>query len=395
VIVRASKRIASTKPYPFAEIDRLVAQLRKKGIKVIDFGVGDPTEPTPSFIRESLKEACDRRASSGYPSYEGSFEYRACVAEWFSNRFGVTLDPEKEVCATIGAKEAVFHLPLALVDQGDVVLCPSPGYPPYHTGTVFAGGTPFFYGLYRENNFLPDLKAIPEEVLEKTRMIWVNYPNSPTGVIAPDAFFAELIEFARNRDIVIASDEAYSEIYFDEKPRSILEFSKDGVIVVQSLSKRSCMTGYRIGFVCGDERLVSLFRKVKTNIDSGTPTFIQDAAITALRDEAHVEEMRSIYKERRDILVKALSDIGCEILVPKATLYVWAKAPKGLDGVGFASKLLEPDIAVVCTPGMALGEPLQDNSNPGKDYVRFALVPKTEDVKEAAIRIRRGFMSAP
>jgi LL-diaminopimelate aminotransferase len=146
--------------------------------------------------------------------------------------------------------------------------------------------------------------------------------------------------------------------------------------------------------VCGDERLVSLFRKVKTNIDSGTPTFIQDAAITALRDEAHVEEMRSIYKERRDILVEALSDIGCEILVPKATLYVWAKAPKGLDGVGFASKLLEPDIAVVCTPGMALGEPLHDNSNPGKDYVRFALVPKTEDVKEAAIRIRRGFMAA-
>jgi len=389
--IRPSRRIASTKPYLFAEIDRLVTELRKKGIKVIDFGVGDPTEPTPSFIRESLKQACDRRASSGYPAYEGSLEYRSCVAEWFFKRFGVRLDPEKEVCATIGAKEAVFHLPFALLDQGDVVLCPSPGYPPYHTGTVFAGGIPFFYGLYKENNFLPDLKSVPNEVLQKTKMIWVNYPNSPTGVIAPDAFFAELVEFASKRNIVIASDEAYSEIYFEERPRSILEFSKEGVIVVQSLSKRSCMTGYRVGFVCGDERLVSLFRKVKTNIDSGTPTFIQDAAISALRDETHVERMRLVYKERRDILVDALCEIGCEILVPKATLYVWAKAPKGLDGVEFASRLLEPHIAVVCTPGAALGEPLHDKSNPGKDYVRFALVPKTEDVKEAATRIRQGF----
>jgi LL-diaminopimelate aminotransferase len=382
------------KAYPFAEIDRLVAELSKKGIKLIDFGVGDPTEPTPSFIRERLKEACDRRAGSGYPSYEGSLEYRSCVAEWFLNRFGVRLDPEREICATIGAKEAVFHLPLALVDQGDIVLCPSPGYPPYHTGTLFAGGVPYFYGLYRENYFLPNLKAIAEDVLEKTKMIWVNYPNSPTGAIAPDNLFAEIVEFAHKRNIVIASDEAYSEIYFEEKPRSILEFSKDGVIVVQSLSKRSCMTGYRIGFVCGDERLVALFRKVKTNVDSGTPTFIQDAAITALRDEAHVERMRMVYKERRDILVDALCKIGCEVLMPKATLYVWAKAPKGLDGMGFASRLLAPDIGVVCTPGLALGEPLQDNSYPGKDYVRFALVPKTEDVKEAAIRIRRGFLGA-
>lgn len=387
--IRASRAIASLPGYPFAEMDRIVRDLKGRGVHVIDFGVGDPTDPTPSLVREELKAAADRFASSGYPAYEGADFFREAVANWFRRRFGVSLDPATEVCATIGAKEAIFHFPLALLDPKDVVLCPSPGYPPYNRGTLFAGGMPYYYPLIPQNGFLPDLDAIPQDILRRARILWVNYPNSPTGRMAPADFWPDLLRFAERYGLIVASDEAYSEVWFDSPPRSVLEFGRDGVIVFQSLSKRSAMTGYRVGFVAGDARLVALFRTLKTNVDSGTPTFIQAAAVAALSDEGHVAAMRESYRRKRDILVSALRAVGCEIEPPEATLYLWPRVPDGTTGADFARRLLSPDIAVACTPGAALGERIADGSNPGEHHVRFALVPSVEEVTEAAERIRR------
>lgn len=389
--IRSSRRLQSLTGYPFAEVDRMVAQLRADGRNPIDFGVGDPTEPTPDFIREAIKEAVDRRASEGYPSYIGAAEYRRAIADWFQRRFGVKLDADTEVCANIGAKEAVFNFPHAIIDPGDVVLCPSPGYPPYNRGTMFAGGTPWYYPISWDNDFLPDLEGIPEEVLDRTRLIWVNFPNSPSGRTAPDDFWPRLLNWAKKNEIIVASDEAYTEVWFDKPPRSALEFSKDGVVVIQSLSKRSNMTGHRVGYVCGDARIVSLFKKLKTNIDSGTATYVQDGAIAALADEKHVEEMRALYKAKREILIPALEAVGCEVPDTSATLYLWPRVPKGLNGLEFAKKLLAPKVAVVCTPGPALGEPLADGTNPGERHVRFALVPSVEQCKEAAARMKKAF----
>lgn len=389
--IRPSKRIASLPGYPFAEVDRMVAELKAGGHDPIDFGVGDPTEPTPEVVRQAIQRAVDARARDGYPSYVGAPEYRRAVADWYGRRFGVALDPDREICATIGAKEAVFNFPLCLIDPGDVVLCPTPGYPPYNRGTMFAGGVPHYYPVSLENGFLPDLEAIPDEVAAKARLIWVNYPNSPSGRVAPDGFWPALLAWARARNIVVASDEAYTEVWFDHAPRTILEFGREGVIAFQSLSKRSNMTCHRVGWVAGDERLVSLFKKLKTNIDSGTATYIQDGAIAALSDESHVAAMRDLYRAKRDLLVPALRDVGCEVFVPQATLYVWPRVPAGMDGLAFAKRLLDPSVAVVCSPGPALGENLADGTHPGQRHVRFALVPSVEKVAEAAVRIRKAF----
>ncbi|MBM4398639.1 MAG: aminotransferase class I/II-fold pyridoxal phosphate-dependent enzyme, partial [Deltaproteobacteria bacterium] len=373
--VRPSSRLASLSGYPFAEVDRKVAELRAAGHRPIDFGVGDPTDPTPVAVREAIKAAVDRRAGDGYPSYVGAPEYRQAISAWFGRRFGVALDPATEVCANIGAKEAVFNFPNALIDPGDVVLCPSPGYPPYARGTLFAGGVPRFYPLRMEDGFLPDLDAIPPSVLARARLIWVNYPNSPSGRIAPDDFWPRLLAFAERWGIVVASDEAYSEIWYDRPPRSALEFGRDGVVVFQSLSKRSNMTGHRVGWVCGDARVVDLFRRLKTNVDSGTATYVQDGAIAALADETHVEAQRASYKAKRDLIVAALRDAGCTVPAPEATLYVWPRVPEGMTGLDFAKRLLDPAVCVVTTPGAAVCEPLEDGSNPGERHVRFAMVP--------------------
>ncbi len=389
--IRASKRIQSLSGYPFAEIDRMASELRIGGFDPIDFGVGDPTEPTPEIVRKAVQAGVDARASAGYPSYVGDRSFRAAVAAWMEQRFNVRLDPDTEVCATIGSKEAVFNFPNAILDPGDVVLCPSPGYPPYNRGTLFAGGEPWYYPVTMENGFLPNLDALPAEVLARARMIWVNYPNSPSGTVAPDDFWPALIEWAHSHRLIIGSDEAYTEVWFNRPPKSILEFGRDGIIVFQSLSKRSNMTCHRVGWVCGDPRLVSLFKKLKTNIDSGTATFIQDGAVAALSDQAHVDAMREVYRAKRDILIPALRDVGCVVPDSEATLYLWPKVPEGMDGLEFATRLLSRDVAIVCTPGAALGEPLADGTSPGRFHARFALVPSVEDCCRAAERIRKAF----
>lgn len=385
--IQISKRLVSLTSYAFAEVDNEVAKLRKLGITPIDFGVGDPKEPTPELVRETIKKAVDERKSSGYPSYIGTDEYRQSIAQWSKKRFGISFDYEKEITSTIGAKEAVFNFPEAFLNHNDYVIMPNPGYPPYERGALFAEGKPYFVPLLKENNFLMKLSGIPKDVVKKTKILWINYPNNPTGAIAPKEFFKEAIDFGHDNEVIVASDECYTEIYFKEKPHSILEFSKEGVAAFQSLSKRSAMTGYRIGWIAGDENIISAFKKLKTNIDSGTPTFIQDAAVAALNDEKHVEKMRNEYKMKRDILVNALISAGLEDCTPDATLYIWQKTPDKINSVEFAKKLLQKQIAVVTTPGEWISANF-NGINPGKNYVRFALVPTIEETREAAERIK-------
>jgi LL-diaminopimelate aminotransferase len=335
-----------------------------------------------------MKVAADERATSGYPSYIGAPEYRQACADWMKRRFGVDVDPATSISSTLGSKEAVFNLHAGFVDPGDVVIGPNPGYPPYERGALFAGGEHYPYPLRAGNGFLPELAAIPDEVAERAKVLWICYPNSPTGAMAPASFFEAAATWCRERDIVLASDEAYSEIWFDGEPHSALEFGLENVLSVFSLSKRSAMTGYRVGWVAGDPDLVATFRKVKTNIDSGTPTFIQDAAIAALADEAHVETFRDEYREKRDLLVSAFTKLGLPDCTPPSTLYIWQRVPEGITSLEFAKRLLSPDVGIVVTPGPWISSE-DSGGNPGEGYVRLALVPTLEACGEAAERLAR------
>ncbi|OHD72859.1 MAG: hypothetical protein A2V99_01505 [Spirochaetes bacterium RBG_16_67_19] len=384
---RAAKRLTAIGAYAFEEVDKKVEELKARGVRPIDFGVGDPTTPTPAFIRRAAAEALETRRSSGYPSYVGSLEFRQAVAAWAQRRFGVALDPASEISSTIGSKEAVFNFHEGVVDPGDIVLCPSPGYPPYSRGTLFAEGRPYQLPLSSGSGFRVDFASIPEEVAKRAKVLWLNYPNSPSGVVVDEAFYREALAFARPRGIIVASDEAYSEIYFGAPPVSCLNVAKEGVLVFQSLSKRSAMTGYRIGWVMGDPELVAIFRKTKTNIDSGTPTFLQDAAVAALGEEEHVEGFRREYRAKRDLLCAALVKAGLPDCTPASTLYVWQRVPKGMSSVQFATFLLDEKLAIVTTPGSWIAEPTADGKNPGEGYVRFALVPSLEDTRLAAERL--------
>jgi len=385
--MNGSDRLSSIGSYAFADVDNLVASLKEKGIDTIDFGVGDPQDPTPEVVRNACKDALDTRKSSGYPSYDGSGKYRATISEWIKWRFGIELDMDTEITSTVGAKEAVFHMPLAFVNDGDYVISPNPYYPAYERGTLFANGRCHFLNLVKEQGFMLDLDSIPGDVLKKTKMLWVNYPSNPTGALADDDFFRELADFAVDNDILVISDECYSEMYFDERPRSILEFGYENILAINSLSKRSNMTNYRVGWVMGDSNAIKLFRKVKTNIDSGTPTFIQDAAVAALGDETHVEAMRQGYRVKRDIICDAFRDIGYPESAPQSTFYIWQQAPEGVSGVDVAKLLLDESIGLVTTPGAWLSKEI-DGVNPGERFIRLALVPSIEDCKVAAEKIR-------
>lgn len=386
--IPVAKRVKGLTGYAFAEVDAMVEELRRSGIEPIDFGVGDPTTPTPEFIRQACREALDRRAASGYPSYIGDPGFREAAAGWIERRFGVKLDPETEITSTLGSKEGVFHFAEGFLDPGDVAICPTPGYPPYSRGTRFAEGEPYFLPLRKENGFLPDLSEIPPRIRDRARILWLSYPNSPTGALAPASFLEDVLAYCSRYSIIVVSDEAYTDIYFsDSKPRSVLEFGRDGVVAFFSLSKRSAMTGYRVGCLAGDRRVVEVFRKVKTNLDSGTPTFVQDAAAAALSDDDHVAEMRQEYRRKRDMLVDALVKAGLPECRPESTLYIWQEAPAGMEDVELARALLVPDVAVVTTPGTWIAEPTEAGENPGRGHVRFALVPSMEATARAAERI--------
>jgi LL-diaminopimelate aminotransferase len=384
---KASSRFASLGAYPFAEIDRKVGELKAAGVAVLDFGVGDPTYPTPEFIREATRRALDRHATSGYPSYIGSRAFREAIALWFQRRFGVKLDPDTEVSSSLGSKEAVFNFPEAVLNPGEQVIIPSPGYPPYSTGTLFAEGQALYYPLLESNGFLPDLAALEQQDLSRARILWVNYPNSPTGKVATLAELETIYRWASSRGLLVCSDEAYSELWYDRPAPSMLEVSKQGVLVFQSLSKRSAMTNYRVGFVAGDAGAVALFKRLKTNIDSGTPDFVQDAAVAALGDEAHVDEARAAYRTKRDLLVKTFGELGLHQPAAQGAIYLWQRAPGGLDDVEYAKRLLHPELAIAVVPGSWISKPC-GALNPGQGMVRWSLTPALETVQVAVERLK-------
>ena len=305
-------------------------------------------------------------------------------------RFGVNLDPEIEISSTVGSKEAIANFPQAIINTDDIVILPSPGYPAMKAGTILAGGIPYFVSLKEETDYLLDYKSIPIEVVKKAKIIWINYPNSPTGSCATKEYYQGLIEWAQKNNIIIAADEGcYIDIYFGKKPMSILELGKNGIITFYSLSKRNNMTGYRIGWVAGDSKIIKKFKKIKTNIDSGTPDFIQAGAIAALNDEIHIEEMRNEYKEKRTIMLDAFKKASWISYKNEATYYLWLKATSQMNGIEFAKKILSEKIAIVVTPGSWISDPDKNNFNPAENYVRFALVPPMKEVKRAATRIKK------
>ncbi len=382
--VQLADRVRSLPPYLFASIDKMKQEALSKGVDVIDLSIGDPDIPTPEHIVEAMKSAVEKPAHHRYPSYEGMLSYRDAVAQWYSRRFQVTLDPKTEVLSLIGSKEGIGHIPLAFVNPGDVVLVPSPGYPVYPVGTLFAGGESYIMPLEEANAFLPDFKAIPGDVLKRARLMFLNYPNNPTAAVAPESFYKEAIELAARYNIIICHDAAYSEVYYDgEKPMSFLEVegAKDVGIEFHSLSKTYNMTGWRIGFAVGHKDVIAGLGKIKTNLDSGVFQAIQDAGIVALRTEESVlSGIRDIYQKRRDALCEGLKGIGIQIDKPKATFYLWAKVPSGFDSTTFAAHLLNK-AGVLGTPGVGFGAP-------GEGYIRFALTQPVERIKEAVERIR-------
>jgi LL-diaminopimelate aminotransferase len=383
-----SDRVNAIGSYAFADVDNIVAELKKEGIEPIDFGVGDPTLPTPKIIRDACKKGIEKRKSSGYPSYIGEPQFREKVAWWSKKRFGIDLDPETEIMSTIGAKEGIFNFPETIINPGDYALAPNPGYPAWSRGTHFAEGKTYFLNLLPAHDFLPDLDSIPRDILQKAKLLWINYPNNPTTAFPTRSFYEEVLAFGERHNIIIASDESYTENYYDDPPISILQLKKEGVVVFQSLSKRSNMTCYRVGWICGDHRIIDANKKVKPNIDSGTATFIQDAAIAALNDDQHVKELREDYRQKRDIIVDAFTSIGLASCKPKGTIYIWQKVPEGYTSLMIAKKLLQKEVAVVTTPGNWLSQEFQ-GVNPGEGYIRLALVPSLEEVKEAAERIKK------
>jgi len=377
-----SKRLQKIPPYLFVELDRLKNEKIKEGIDVIDLGIGDPDIPTPSEIVEVAKKALEKAEYHRYPSNWGSLLFRKACADYMKRRFGVSFDPEKEVLALIGSKEGIAHFPIAFVNPGDVVLCPDPAYPVYHLGTIFTDGIPYYMPLVWENKFLPDLGKIPNEILEKAKIIWLNYPNNPTGATVTKEFLKEVIKLAKKYNIIVAHDAAYVEVYFEEPPISIFEVdgAKDVAIEFHSLSKTFCMTGWRIGFAVGNSFLVSALAKVKSNIDSGVFTAIQETGAYALNNlEKIVPPLREIFKKRRDFMFEELKKLGYQLMKPSATFYLWVKTPSGVPSQEFCKRVLQ-EVGVVVTPGIGFGDA-------GEGYFRIALTVGEERLKSAIKRL--------
>lgn len=383
--IEKAERIEQIPPYLFAEIDKKKEEMRKKGMDLIDLGIGDPDLPTPEPVIERLKKASEDPSNHHYPSYEGMIEFRQAVADWFEKRFHISFNPKTEVLTLIGSKEGIAHIPLAFVNPGDYVLVPSPGYPVYRVATLFAGGRPYFMPLLKENGFLPKLSEIPEEVAERSKLLFINYPNNPTSAIAERPFFEEVVAFARKYGIIVCHDAAYSELAFDGyRPLSFFEIegAREVGIEFHSLSKTFNMTGWRIGFAVGHSDIVSGLGKVKTNIDSGLFQAIQEAGIEALRRyDTPIPGLIRIYEGRRDVMVKGLREIGLDVDLPKATFYLWIQVPQGYTSAQFATLLIE-QAGIVATPGNGFGEA-------GEGYIRMALTVHESRLKEAIERLKK------
>lgn len=381
--MHTSKRIEKLPPYLFVEISRKIAEKRAKGERVVSFGIGDPDIPTPPHIIERLCEAAHDPSNHRYPESDGLPQFRRAIARWYEQRFGLSFDPDTEVLPLIGSKEGIGHIALCFVDPGDVALVPDPGYPVYSIGTMFAGGIPHFVPLREENGFLTDFEAIPAEVAQRARLLWLNYPNNPTGAVAGLDFFERAVAFAKRYNLVICHDGPYSEVCFDGyQPASFMQArgAREVGIEFHSLSKTYNMTGWRVGMAVGNPVMIDALKRVKSNLDSGIPQAIQYAGIAALEGPQDcIVEHNAIYQRRRDRVVKVLNEIGLYTRPPKASLYLWVKIPGGYTSTQFATRLLD-EAGVVVTPGIGYGKAAEG-------YIRLSLTLADEQVEEGVARL--------
>lgn len=381
----AAQRLAKLPPYLFAELDRRKQEAIEAGRDVIDLGVGDPDQPTPEPIVRCLREAVLQTETHRYPFYSGMPEFKEAIARWFEQRFTVALDPRTEVLVLIGSKEGLGHLPWAILDPGDTALVPDPAYPVYETGTLLAGGIPHAVPLLEKSRYLPDLDSLDAKATNNAKLLYLNYPNNPTGAVAEVPFFESAVKWAQRHGVMLCNDAAYAEIAFDGfSPPSLLSVqgAKEVAVEFHSLSKTFNMTGWRVGFAVGNSEVIGALGKIKKNVDSGVFTAIQYAGIEALNHYSDsIENIRKIYQARRDILVDGLMDQGWEVMKPQATFYVWAKVPSSRPSSEFAAGLLEKaSISVV--PGVGFG-------SSGEGYIRFALTTEKARIEEAMERIKK------
>jgi len=382
--MKIAQRIETVPPYLFAEIDRKKEEAIKRGVDIINLGIGDPDQPTPNNIIEKLRESVKDPETHDYPPYAGTAEFRQAVALWYKNRFRVDLDPDNEVMALIGSKEGIAHIFLAFIDPGDFSLIPDPGYPVYKTGTLFANGFPYVMPLLEENGFLPNLEEIDEEIVRKVKLMFINYPNNPTGAVADKSFFEKVVKFAKKYDILVCHDFAYSEMTYDGyKANSFLEVdgAKDVGLEFHSLSKTYNMTGWRLGFVVGRAEAISALSIIKTNVDSGAFKAIQRAGVEALSGpQDNIERMNEIYTRRRDIVINGLNKLGWNLKPIKASFYIWIPTLNNMSSMDFANLLLEK-AGIIVSPGIGYGEY-------GEGYVRIALTVEKKRLEEAVRRIK-------
>ncbi|MFQ6122757.1 MAG: LL-diaminopimelate aminotransferase [Dehalococcoidales bacterium] len=376
--MKLSRRVQNLPPYLFVEINRKIAEKRAKGEEVISFAIGDPDIPTPSHIIDKLCQAARDPANHRYPETAGLPELCQAIAEWYERRFGVSFDADKEVLPLIGSKEGVAHIAFCFIDPGDIALVPDPGYPVYSVSTMLAGGRAYYMPLKEERDFLPNLSRIPDYILKKAKLLWINYPNNPTSAVADLDFFNQVVRFAQQHDLVVCHDGPYTEVAFDGyQPVSFMQADGAREIGVEfhSLSKSYNMTGWRIGMVVGNATMIDALRRLKSNLDSGIPQAIQYAAIEALTaSQDCIQEHNAIYQRRRDLIIEMLNRIGLEARVPKASLYIWAKVPEGYNSMNFTIELLE-QVGVAVTPGTGYGRN-------GEGYVRLSLtIPDAALVK--------------
>jgi LL-diaminopimelate aminotransferase len=381
--MKFARRLDLVPPYLFAELERKIEEKAKAGIDVISLGIGDPDLPTPAAVVEELQGQVARPETHRYPSNRGLDAFREAVAGFYRDRFAVEIDPDTEVIPVLGGKEGVAHIALACLEPGDACLSPEPGYPPYTSGPLFAGAELHYLALREELGFTPDLDGIPADVLDRANLLFLNYPNNPTGAVAPPSFFADAADFARRHDLIVVHDNSYSEIAFDGyRPPSFLgvEGAKDVGVEIFSLSKGWNMTGWRVGWVAGNSEVVESYRRLKTNLDSGMFDALQLAGVAALTTAREFPaEMSEVYRRRRDLMIESLGAIGLPSSPPKATPYIWVRVPESYTSASFTELVLE-EAAVVVSPGPSFGPS-------GEGYVRLSLTVPDARLEEAARRI--------
>lgn len=381
--MKFASRMDRVPPYLFVEISRKIAEKKAQGIDVISFGIGDPDIPTPASVVDRLRDTALDTPNHRYPETDGLPEFRQAVADWYQRRFGITVRPNEETLPLIGAKEGIGHAALCFIEPGDIALVPDPGYPVYSVGTWFAGGECHWMPLLEENGWLPDLDAIPQDAARKAKVIWLNYPNNPTGAIADGAYFAKVVEFAKAYDIAVLHDASYSEVAFDGyRPVSFLETpgAMDVGVEFHSLSKSYNMTGWRLGMAVGNADIISALMVVKSNLDSGVPNAIQYMGIEAMAlSQDDIDARNRVYERRRDRVVQTLQAVGLDAIPPRASLYVWTRIPEGFSSAEFTAKLLE-EANIVVTPGNGYGQY-------GEGYIRLSLTIGDDDMERGLERL--------